>query len=180
MRETVALSQEERKRPENVEQPEIVLSPAAEAGLDRLAAVLRKHNPANCVLLVEDNPADVHLIEAAFRIVDETLKVLVVGGGVDAINYLDGKEEFSDRSLYPLPTAILLDMGLPDTTGIEILKYIRKSAHLQRSIVIALTGSDDAPNALQAEGLGINAYLLKPDSGSYVHLIRGLRSSGLI
>jgi CheY-like chemotaxis protein len=176
---TVA-SQNDRAKPQSIDQPEIVLSPGAEAGLDRLASVLDQHEPASCILLVEDNPADVFLIETAFRLVDEKLRVSLVGGVAEAINYLDGNMEFADRSQHPIPGAILLDLGLPDNSGLEVLKHIRSSPHLQSTIVIAITGSDSEPNALKAQTLGINAYLQKPNSGSYEELIRDLRCSGLL
>jgi CheY-like chemotaxis protein len=162
------------------DQEGIVLAPSAKAGLDRLAAVLSQHDPATCILLVEDDENDSLLIQRAFREVDDKLRVFMVENGVSAIDYLEGNFQFSDRFKFPIPGAIILDLGLPDTSGIEVLRHIRQTPHLKSAVVIALTGSDSGPNAEKAQDLGVSAYLRKPMSGNYVDVVQSLRLAGLI
>jgi len=63
----------------------------------------------NCtVLLVEDDPNDVILINRAFNKAKPVNPLQVVGDGEQAIDYLAGQGSFSDRDLHPLPALILM------------------------------------------------------------------------
>jgi CheY-like chemotaxis protein len=160
---------------------EIVLTPQAQRGLDRLAAVLKEPGPVSCALLVDDDRMDAELIRHAFKIVDDTIRVEVVDDGLKAIDYLEGHHDFSDRTRFPLPRIILLDLYLPRANGIHVLKHIRSTPHLKDSLVITLTGLDDQGNADEVRRLGVSAYIKKPRSfENLVGIVRGLRTSGLV
>ena len=159
----------------------IALTPGAIRGLDRLAAALKKQRLATCVLVVDDDENDSHFIARALQAVDEKIVVRLVRTGQQAIDYLEGQEEFSDRSLFPMPSVVLLDLGLPCTSGMDVLKHIRTKQHLEDAVVVTLTGSDDHRDAEEAQRLGVSAYIRKPESGlNFVGIIHGLRTSGLI
>lgn len=114
------------------------------------------------VLLVEDNPDDVMLVERAFakaRIVNPLVRV---ADGDEAVAYLGGAGKYRDRESYPVPTLILLDLKLPRRSGLEVLQWLREHAALRRIPVIMLTSSREGPDVDRAYDLGVNSYLVKP------------------
>jgi CheY-like chemotaxis protein len=115
------------------------------------------------ILLVEDEPNDVFLIERAFRKCDCQHVLHSVGDGEQAVAYLDGIGEFSDRREFPLPQLVLLDLKLPKRGGLEVLAWLR-SRHdcLKRLPVIVLTSSKQPTDVNRAYELGANSYLVKP------------------
>ncbi|WP_026735210.1 response regulator [Fischerella sp. PCC 9605] len=117
----------------------------------------------NTILLVEDNPTDILLIQRVFR--NEALthtSLQIVKDGEAAIFYLSGKGEYADRICYPLPSIILLDLKLPRRSGHEVLAWIKQQPELKRVPVIVLTSSRQKEDVNQAYDLGANSYLVKP------------------
>jgi DNA-binding response OmpR family regulator len=114
------------------------------------------------ILLVEDNEDAVFLTQAAFKKSNITNPLNVVGDGQEAINYFVGLGQYADRSRFPIPYLVLLDLKLPLVPGLDVLKSIR---HLGMStIVVVLSTSENESDIALAYRLGANAYLLKPSS----------------
>ncbi|MBD1812725.1 response regulator [Microcoleus vaginatus] len=115
------------------------------------------------ILLVEDNPVDILLMQRAFR--NETFantSLQIVRDGDAAVFYLNGDGEYSDRDRYPLPAIILLDLKLPRRSGHEVLIWLRQQPELKRLPVVMLTSSRQTPDVKRAYDLGVNSYLVKP------------------
>jgi CheY-like chemotaxis protein len=119
-------------------------------------------NTDNTILLVEDNPKDVFLVKRALRKAEILTPVQVVNDGDAAIQYLAGEEPYSDRTLYPLPVIVLLDLKLPRRSGAEVLGWIRQHPQLKRLPVIVLTSSREYADINRIYDLGANAYIVKP------------------
>lgn len=117
---------------------------------------------SSTILLVEDNPNEVFLIERAFRKANIGNPLQIVSDGEAAIHYLTGKNFYSDRSIYPLPMLMLLDLKLPRKSGLEVLEWLRQQPGIKRLPVIALTSSKQSADINRAYELGINSYLVKP------------------
>ncbi len=115
-----------------------------------------------CILLVEDNPNDVLLIQRSFRKANLSNPVQVAADGEEALAYLAGQPPFADRQRYPLPTLILLDLKLPRKSGLEVLEWLRGQPELKKLVVVVLTSSREAPDVSSAYDLGVNSYLVKP------------------
>lgn len=118
------------------------------------------------ILLVEDNPLDVELTLDAFREARLSNSIHVVRTGQEALNYLFGREKFSDRQAYPLPTLILLDLKLPGIDGHEVLRQIKATPSLRRLPVIILTSSREDTDLIASYDRGANSYLVKPVSAN--------------
>jgi len=115
------------------------------------------------ILLVEDNPVDVLLMQRAFR--NETFantSLQIVRDGDAAVFYLNGDGEYSDRDRYPLPAIILLDLKLPRRSGHEVLVWLKQQPELKRLPVVMLTSSSQTLDVKRAYDLGVNSYLVKP------------------
>lgn len=114
------------------------------------------------ILLVEDNPDDVLLIQRAFRKARVTHPLQQVGDGEEAINYLDGTGAYSDRQQYPLPGLLLLDLKIPRKSGLEVLAWLKEQPGLHRLPVVVFTSSREESDIQRAYDLGANSYLVKP------------------
>jgi CheY-like chemotaxis protein len=129
------------------------------------------------ILHVEDDPNDVLLIGRAFRKAEVSANVQVVNDGEQALQYLSGANEFSDRQKYPAPAFVLLDMKLPRKSGTEVLEWIRAQPILKRLPVVMLTASRQPIDVNRAYELGANAYLVKPvNFDALVDLLKTLDS----
>jgi CheY-like chemotaxis protein len=119
-----------------------------------------------CILQVEDDENDIFFLENAFQEAKISHPLHVVRDGQAAIEYLSGTGKYTDRSQYPLPCLVLLDLKLPRKMGLEVLKWMREQAHLQIVPVIILTSSSQPTDVEAAYRLGASSYLVKP-SGVY-------------
>src|ERR1700679_3895436 len=98
-----------------------------------------KLNPQTVILLVEDDPNDVFLMQRALKRAEITNPLQVATDGQQAIDYLSGTGKFSDRTQYPLPDLIFLDLKLPYKSGFDVLEWIRSQPALASTSVIILT-----------------------------------------
>ncbi len=114
------------------------------------------------ILLAEDDPNDVLLIQRAFQKAGLGAVLKVVRDGEQAIDYLSGRDGYANRTRYPLPFLILLDLKMPGTDGFEVLQWVRSEPDLKRTLVIVLTSSNLQADVDRAYELGANSYLVKP------------------
>lgn len=114
------------------------------------------------VLLVEDDPNDVLLVQRAFRRANLANPIQVVGDGEAAVDYMAGRGPYQDRRGHPLPAIMLLDLKLPRRSGFEVLEWLRRQPGLRRLPVVVLTSSALAADIRRAYELGANSYLVKP------------------
>jgi CheY-like chemotaxis protein len=116
------------------------------------------------ILLVEDNQMDVVLTLDAFREAKLKNKVNVSRDGQEALDYLFGQGKFADRTLFPMPNLILLDLKMPGIDGFEVLRKIKGTDKLKRIPVVILTSSKEDGDRALSYDIGANSYLLKPVS----------------
>lgn len=130
------------------------------------------------VLLIEDDPADVRLIQRAFRKLDLSFPMFRLTNGDDAVAYLNGDAPYENRTAYPMPNILLLDIKLPRRSGFEVLEWVRRQrSNLRRLPVVMLTSSRHAADVNRAYDLGANSYLAKPESPSDLDdLVSGFES----
>src|SRR4051794_41136268 len=129
------------------------------------------------VLHIDDDANDTALLQAAARSADLDFRLHNVEDGERAIAYLSGVEPYGDRSMYPLPSLILLDLKMPRATGFEVLKWIRKHPELGNLPVVVLSGSELQEDVRRAYGVGANSYLVKPIGfEALVNLVRNITS----
>ena len=113
-------------------------------------------------MLVEDSNDDAYFIERAMKTVPD-VHLHKVKDGQEAMDYLEGREPFTDRKQYPLPDIILLDLKMPRVDGFQFLKWRRERASDNVSLipVVVMSGSDLDEDIREAYTLGANRYLVK-------------------
>jgi CheY-like chemotaxis protein len=125
------------------------------------------------ILLAEDDEDHVILIKRAFAQADLRNPLYVVWNGEEAIEYLKGAGQYSNRDEYPLPDLLLLDLKMPRVDGFQVLAWIREQSELKALRTLVLTSSDDLRDVNRAYQLGANSFLVKPiDFQNVVELSR--------
>jgi CheY-like chemotaxis protein len=116
------------------------------------------------VLLVEDDESDVLFLQRAFKKAGLPHRLEVVMNGRAAVEYLSGDGPYADRERYPQPSHLLLDLKLPEKSGLEVLEWIRNVPELQGLHVSILTSSSESTDIQKAKQLRADCYLVKPMS----------------
>ncbi|CAL8974752.1 Response regulator rcp1 [Rhodoplanes serenus] len=126
------------------------------------------------IVMIEDDEGHARLIEKNIRRAGVNNEILPFANGTEALAYLlgpDGSGEVSSgRQLL-----VLLDLNLPDMTGIDILERLKSNPHTRRAPVVVLTTTDDAREIQRCYDLGANVYITKPvNYEGFAHAIRQL------
>ena len=114
------------------------------------------------VALVDDDENDRLFFERAVRKKGYGWKIVALATGREAVDYLSGAGRFADRSAWPLPSHVLIDLKLPELSGLEVLEWIRRHPAFQALPVIVLSSSREPSDMERAKALGIDAYEVKP------------------
>lgn len=126
------------------------------------------------ILLVEDNPADVRLTTEALKEGRLVSSLAVAKDGVEALDYLQRRGQFSGASR---PDVILLDLNLPKKDGREVLAEIKVDSALRDIPVVVLSTSQNDADVASSYDLHANCYVSKPvDLDRYIHVIRTIES----
>lgn len=126
------------------------------------------------IVMIEDDEGHARLIEKNVRRAGVNNDIIPFTNGTDALKFLlgtDGSGEVSSgRQLL-----ILLDLNLPDMTGIDILKKLKANQHTKRAPVVVLTTTDDVREIQRCYDIGANVYITKPvNYDSFANAIRQL------
>jgi CheY-like chemotaxis protein len=128
------------------------------------------------IVMIEDDEGHARLIEKNIRRAAVNNEIIPFPNGTSAIEFLFGPDG-SGTVNKGRPLLILLDLNLPDMTGIEILKRVKSNEHLKRSPVVVLTTTDDATEIQRCYDLGCNVYITKPVN--YENFANAIRQLGL-
>ena len=127
------------------------------------------------ILLVEDNPDDVMLTEAALQENKIFNKLVVTRDGVEALDYLFRTGKYADRDAEEIPQIILLDLNLPKLNGLDVLRKVRSDARTRMLPVVILTSSMEERDVIDSYQLGANSYIHKPvDFSQFSEAVRKL------
>ena len=126
------------------------------------------------IIMIEDDEGHARLIERNIRRSGVNNDIVPFTNGTAAVNYLFGRDgtglEHKGRALL-----ILLDLNLPDMTGIDILRLVKENRYLKTAPVVVLTTTDDSQEIKRCYDLGCNVYITKPvNYDSFANAIRHL------
>ena len=134
---------------------------------------MTEHNKV--ILLVEDNPDDAALTLRALKKNNIMNEVIVARDGVEALDYLHGSGEYTERDVFDLPQLILLDLKLPKLDGLEVLKRVRADERTALQPVVVLTTSVEDQDVVSSYKFGANSYIRKPvDFDRFMEAVRQL------
>jgi CheY-like chemotaxis protein len=132
------------------------------------------------ILYAEDEENDVFFLERAFKLADSPHTLKAVPDGAQAIEYLAGRGYFTDRSRYPLPDLILLDINMPKKSGLDVLEWVRSQPHYKSLPTLILTSSTRSEDMEAARQLGADDYLFKPsDPLKLVEVVKSIQEHWL-
>jgi DNA-binding response OmpR family regulator len=126
------------------------------------------------IIMIEDDEGHARLIERNIRRSGVNNEIIPFSNGTAAMKYLFG-DDGSGTGHKGRALLLLLDLNLPDMSGIEILRQIKENKHLKCIPVVVLTTSDDSHEIKRCYELGCNVYITKPvNYESFANAIRQL------
>ena len=126
------------------------------------------------IIMIEDDEGHARLIERNIRRAGVNNEIVGFSDGSSALAYLMGPDG-TGVSNAKRAILVLLDLNLPDMSGIEILEQVKSNVHLRRSPVVILTTTDDQREIQRCYDLGANVYITKPvNYESFANAIRQL------
>ena len=132
---------------------------------------MSSHQPVS-IVMVEDDEGHARLIERNIRRAGISNGIRHFTDGGSALDYLFNHEHGPALNG---PALILLDLNLPDMSGIDILAKIKSEPRLKRTPVVVLTTTDDKVEIQRCYDLGCNVYITKPvNYESFADAIRQL------
>jgi two-component system response regulator len=137
--------------------------------------VARKDFNPLLILHVEDDENDALLFQKACERAGLPAKVFRVEAADQAMAYLLGEGVYSDRSLFPVPQIIVLDLKMPRMDGFQFLKWVRQSENFASLPVLIFTASVSSDDKSRAITEGASSYFIKPSSfDALVKLVEGM------
>lgn len=111
------------------------------------------------VLLVEDDPGDVVMVQEALSGWPVPTTLHVTADGIEATTFLRREAPHEDA---PRPAFVLLDLNMPRKNGFEVLDEIKNDDELKVIPVIVFSTSDEREHVLRCYSAHANAYVVKP------------------
>jgi CheY-like chemotaxis protein len=121
------------------------------------------HPTSSTILLVENDPQDVVRLLYAFALSGHTAPIESSGGYRDAVAQLEGSGSYAERSLFPTPGLIVVDLNLDEGSGFQILEWVQ-SSDLAGLPSVVLTSSRQPRDVQRAYALGAHDFRIKPAS----------------
>ena len=128
------------------------------------------------IVMIEDDEGHARLIERNIRRAGVTNEIVPFQNGTAALSYLFGADGSGDTNARRA-LLVLLDLNLPDMSGVDILEKIKSNPNIRRSPVVILTTTDDEREIQRCYDLGANVYITKPVN--YEGFANAIRQLGL-
>ncbi len=126
------------------------------------------------ILVVDDNPGDVRLIQEAMKDSKVSSRLHVARDGAEALAFLWREEPYAQA---PRPHLVLLDLNMPRVGGLEVLRTIKGSPELRMIPTVILTSSRGEKDIQGCYDAQANAYLVKPtDLASFSGLLSSIEA----
>jgi len=122
----------------------------------------RPHNGAVDILLVEGDAKDAETTLRALESARLTNRVQVTQDGREALELVSTTDRFGQLKPASRPHLILLDLGLPRTGGLEVLRRLKADKNTRNIPVVVLAKSERQPDISESLRLGAETFLLKP------------------
>jgi CheY-like chemotaxis protein len=114
------------------------------------------------ILIADDDRNDILIFERSLKAAGVLNPLKVVRDGAEAVDYLAGEGVYADRTQYPLPDLMLLDLKMPKLDGFDVLTWWRENGQGGRFPIVVLSGSALPQDIEMSRTLGAFAYRVKP------------------
>jgi len=114
------------------------------------------------ILIIEDNMSDAEMTIRALKKNNLTNKLLHLKDGVEALDFLFARGNYSGRKVENIPKVILLDLKMPKVNGLQVLQKLKSDERTKKIPVVILTSSNEDPDIQECYRLGVNSYVVKP------------------
>src|ERR1700677_4650233 len=126
------------------------------------------------ILLADDSLQDTELTLTALQEFHLANEVMTVRDGVEALDYLYHRGEFSGSPV-ETPLVVILDLKMPRIDGLEVLRRMKRDPNLCSIPVVMLTSSREDCDLVESYQLGVNSYVVKPvDFQQFIDAVRQL------
>lgn len=113
------------------------------------------------ILIVDDDPDDIHMCQLAFRRAKLDVDVRVAQTARAGVDWLTGNTPFNNRQLFPVPDIVISDFKTPDHGGLHLLGWVRKSVAYAKMPVIIHSGLLQPGDSSVSMKLGATACIQK-------------------
>jgi CheY-like chemotaxis protein len=129
----------------------------------------------SAVVFVIENSADyMYQLEQGFRKAALPIDLKIARYGNEAVLYLKGVGIYGDRTTYPLPRVVILDLDLPDGSPLAVLGWIRQQSELAGVAVITTGFPGQYSLFKDAREMGAVAWFPKSDFAGIIHTVESL------
>ena len=137
--------------------------------------------PAPCrVLIVESDPSDLFLITRVMSKACPSCALVTLSTAEEVILYLTGEPPYEDRSKFPAPNLMLMDLKMSGMGGFALLEWLQTRPDLDTVAVLVLTGSEMPKDHERALELGADEFHIKPhDYSAMEGLLRAVAAKWL-
>jgi CheY-like chemotaxis protein len=116
------------------------------------------------VLVAEDSDDDYFLLTRAFQKANFHNPIQRVENGHEAILYLSGAAPYENRTTFPMPYVVLLDLKMPILHGFDVLVWMRQQASILNLPVVVFSSSQQKVDVHESYRKGANGFVTKPES----------------
>lgn len=125
------------------------------------------------VLIADDSEDDQFFFRRAIGTLEKLEIVGSVADGDALVAYLSGARDYADRTRFPLPELLLLDLQMPKRSGFEVLEWLKERGQSERLTVVIVSGSTREDDIRRALALGADYYQAKPSNvGSWTDMLK--------
>ncbi len=140
-----------------------------DSGMEDAGSVVGGNTPAPTwtregpVVIVDDDPYDSILAEGVISELQPRFPIQILSSGEDLVAYLQGDGLYQDRTRYPLPGLVLLDLKMPKMDGFEVLEWLKAHPEHADVPIVVLSGFVDmVEQVTRAYDRGAHSFLTKP------------------
>lgn len=123
-------------------------------------------NSKPLILIAEDDENDAHLLRRTLKKIGIAMPIHIVVDGEEAIEYLSGSGQYTDREIHPFPSVVVTDIKMPRKNGFDVLNWLKKHPDCAIIPAVVWTSSNQESDILKAYQLGANCYLQKPNNAA--------------
>jgi CheY-like chemotaxis protein len=138
-------------------------------------------NAPPLVLYAEDDENDAFFMQRAFAKLRLPDALQILPTGKQVVEYLSGTGDFADRARHPMPTLLILDVKMPEMSGLEALAWVRAREEFSGLPIVMFSSSTQATDIAYCSEHDANAYLVKPaNANQLVSLVSELLAAAAV